>query len=57
MTKLNLYEAPNMDEYLAIVTTEEFEQECRENGLRVVESIELEGDFVAWPTDRLLARV
>lgn len=54
--KLNLYDDAG-DELVAIVASEEFEVEAEKDGIRLVASVELEGDFILWPTDRFLSQV
>lgn len=50
--KLNYYTDENGNEYVVIVTAQSYEDELSD--LQLQESVELEGDFTSWPTDRLL---
>ena len=52
MVRLNLYK-DNTGEYLAIVDSMEFENDLNDDGISLVYSVILEGDFTGWPTNRL----
>ena len=57
MTKLNLYEDEDGKEYIAIITSGEFEAEAvGDYGMKLIDSTELIGDFTSWPTDRFMAQ-
>ncbi len=57
MTKLNLYVDSNNEEHVAIMDDELVEQRYIEDGLTLIESVELVGNFGSWPTNRLLIPV
>ena len=52
--KLVLYEDENGNEYVSIITSPEFEKEMNDDGLKMVNFTNLDGDFITWPSDRLL---
>ena len=57
MAKLNLYQDPNGNEILAIITNPEYEQQCKDDPeLRLIDSVPLKGNFTPWPTDRLFSQ-
>lgn len=56
-TKLNLYQDPDGNELIAIITKPEFELECEEDPeLELIDSLPLEGNLISWPTDRLFSQ-
>ena len=57
MATLNLYEDENGNEFIAIITSHEFENEMKEVGIKLVDKIALTiNDFTSWPTDRLMSQ-
>ncbi len=56
MAKLNLYEDEDGSESVAIITSSEFETEAKDYGLKLIYTVELDGDFTSWPTDRFLTQ-
>ena len=57
MTKLNLYRDLNDEDYVAIVDDEVVAAGYIADGLILVATIEVEGDFSSWPTNHLMASV
>ena len=55
--KLNLYREPNGEEYVALIDDEVVAERYIADGLTLLTTIEIEGDFGSWPTNRLLAPV
>lgn len=57
MQKLNLYQDPDGNELIAIITNPEFELQCGDDPeLKLVASLPLEGYLTPWPTDRLFSQ-
>ncbi len=55
MTELRLYTEPDGDEYVIIVTAEGKDEVAElVEGNNLEASVELEGDFTSWPTNRVL---
>ena len=53
MAKLNLYEDDQGNEYVVIITDTRFEEELNID-YKLIERVSLVGDFMLWPTDRML---
>ena len=57
MQKINLYQDPDGNELIAIITNPEFESDCEDNPeLKLINSLPLEGDLTPWPTHQLFSR-
>ncbi len=57
MNKLILYEDKEGNEFIALCTDRDFHDDILEDGsTKVIQSIDIEDDLTAWPTNRPLSQ-